>query len=160
MNIEEELKLYPSPVPEPAPHVQEALRDELAEIVYLMEAFMRMSYADDTGVLANRSAWLLRYVTLKLDAEIIHRFDVRMPPLNEDEYRVGALQHVVGKMEAHVHRALDVGGLYFALRSTWFLTYYVVNLAGRYCHDWFDVRLGELSFEEYDEISRLRDDGA
>ena len=157
MSREEEIRKYPEPGTTLEMREQEALRDDLIEIADLMEAYVREALVTGDGHQADRSAWLLLYITLKLDAEFIHLLDLRMQALDEDELLVDELQAIAVRMEAHVRRADALGGGFYTLRSAWFLAYTAIKLSGRYCHS-LDVRLSELSDEALAENMLLRDD--
>ena len=113
----------------PPSAVRRVLGDELAEVVAIMRAHIRKVDVGDDARQTPRSEWYLLYQVLRIEADM-RDFRMRFRPKGISRNREIAddLEVIGRRMEAHVHRARDEGGPFFALRSLWFLAYAALKL--------------------------------
>ena len=126
--------------------VRRSLGDELVEVVQLMRTHVYKMY-DGEGLQGDRSAWYLFYRGLRIEADM-RDFRMRFRPkgIARDQQVADELEVIGRRMEAHVHRARDEGGPFFALRSLWFLSYAALKLqAGTHL---LEVRLANAGPDE------------
>ena len=126
--------------------VRRSLGDELVEVVELMRTHVYKMY-DCEDLQAKRSAWYLFYRGLRIEADM-RDFRMRFRPkgIARNQQVADELEVIGHRMEAHVHRARDEGGSFFALRSLWFLAYAVLKL--RADEDFLEVSLANAGPDE------------